>query len=126
MKEKIEEFKNLEQVLIKELKEYVKDQTIPLESRWDLFISSNLGYNQGYYLELKSYNLERFYDRSWVERHSTVYPERVFDYIYDYELEDCEEGDDDYAELKAELEVTINTIKEELLSLFIKSWEFDW
>lgn len=126
MKEKIEEFLLKREELIKEFKEYVVDKTIPLESRWDLFISSDLGEERDYILRLKSYNLDRYYDRSWCEKHDIIEPGYLFEYIEEYELEDCEPEDDDYADLKAGLEITINNIKEELLSLFIKSWRFDW
>lgn len=125
MKEKIENFLKLQEEIIKELKKYVKDKTIPLETRWDLFVSSDLGDEDGYILRLESYDLDGYYDRSWCARYTTVEPEHIFEYLYDYELEDYEE-ELDYELAKVELEVTISNIKEELLSLFVKSWRFDW
>ena len=38
MKEKIEEFLKQKEILKNELKEWVKDKSIPLKERWHLFI----------------------------------------------------------------------------------------
>lgn len=126
MKEKIEKFLLQKEEIEKELREYVKDQSIPLESRWDLFVSSDLGEERSYILELESYNLDKYYDRGWMDRGTTIDFDRIYDYLYDYELEDYDEEEPEYQEIKDRIEDKINTIKEELLSLFIKSWRFDW
>lgn len=104
MKEKIEEFLLKREELQNELCEYVKDKTIPLESRWDLFMSSDLGEEQSCILRLKSYNLDKFYDKEWFDRGQTIDMDYLSDFIYDIILCDYEEEDPMYKvlELKAE------------------------
>ena len=117
----IEEFK-LERIefneqkikLTAELKRLVKDESIPLEDRWDEFINSELGEEDRFLLSLDCYDLDSFY--ADCERYATYDVEDIIDYIIDNE----EELDN------VEYNNLLTEIKEEILDQFICSFVYDW
>lgn len=108
MKEKIEEFLKQKQQLTPELKEWVKDKSIPLEERWEVFFKSELGENSTYYEEFEHFFNEVYCNR--LNKYQTL------------KLKDVEEYDW-FPELSHE---ELIEFKEDVLSRFINSFKWDW
>lgn len=113
MKEEIELFLQNKDELTEKLKIWVKDKSIPLDERWDLFIKSDLGEHSRY--------VERFNCKlgdHFVENLENKYETNNVSEILDFANYDPE--DDSYSE------EDIIEFKENVLDKFIKSFEFDW
>jgi hypothetical protein len=102
--------KSLEQ----DVKLIVQDTDFPLEERWNLFVKSGFGEHDYCYLHLNSYNLDDFY--SYCERYETYSTISLIDWIY----EDIASKLND--ETPEEIDSILNPIKEEILSLFIRTF----
>lgn len=107
---KLKNFELSKNILTIEIKNYVQDTTQPLDERWNIFITSNLGEDESWYLDLQSYDLENFYSDWNISRHRCVDVSDIIDYLTDLEV-------------NSEI---INNVKEEILKLFIKSFTYDW
>ena len=110
MKEQIEELEKLKLKITANLKEYVKDKSIPLDERWNLFFESNLGSHSNYienFVNLDSNDLANSRDYN---RHETV------------DLQDLRE----YGVESIESDKEYDEFREDVLNKFIQSFEWDW
>ncbi len=110
MKEKIQQLKDLKQELTLELKEWVKDKTIPLDERWDLFFQSDLGDHRTWIEDFKNLDSDNIAKNRDVNRHETIYLDTIEEW-YIKSIEDSEKYDE---------------FREDVLSKFIQSFEWDW
>jgi hypothetical protein len=106
MKEKIEKFLKLKKDLTSELKKWVKDKSIPLEERWDVFVDSELWENDCYIIHSDVLDLDRCYSN--MDRHETINVEWILEYFSDEPKE------------------KLDKFKEEILENFIYSFTYDW
>lgn len=107
MIEKINKLLAEKEILLNELKEWVKDKSIPLEERWNAFITvGELIKPDGYYWDFKSLNEDDFHADQ--DKYKIFNVNRVIEYFEDATEEE------------------INNFKEEALGVFKYSWEFDW
>jgi len=112
MKEKIEQFFLLKKELEIELVEWVKDKSIPLEERWDVFIKSKLGnHSGGLYWNFESLDEELFHSEHG--KYETLNVEDVISWF-------ARNNKNKYTE------TDFNNFKEEALAEFIYSWDLDW
>lgn len=100
------QFNNQKEELTKKVKEYCQNKEFPLDKRWDLFINSNLGEHDSSYIDLKSYNMDDFL--AYRDRHEYIEVDWIIEFISD--------NPDDF----------IDSVKEELLQTFIKSFTYYW
>ena len=110
MLEKIELFKQQENLLKSELRDWVKDKSITLDERWSVFFKSELGdHSSGIedFINLDSDDIASVMDH---HRHEIVYLED----ISEYGIESIK-NENDY-----------NEFREDVLNKFIKSYEWDW
>ena len=107
MKEKIEQLAKQKQELTVELREWVKDKSIPLDERWDVFFASGLGSHIGSIEEFVNLNSDDYCDN--MQRHEIVHLGDVSDWVGSLT------SDEAYDEFR-----------EDVLSKFIKSFEWDW
>lgn len=106
--------KSLEQ----DVKLIVQDKKYSLEERWNLFVESGFGEYYPFSLYLKSYDLDEIYD--CFEKYETINTVDLIDLIY----EDVEENSD--GETNQEyFDSILNPIKEEILSLFIRTFKYN-
>jgi hypothetical protein len=102
--------------LKKELKEWVKNKDIPLETRWDIFIMSELG-DHKIYIERFNCNIGNDYIENLESRYTTEYVESILDWVEEQVTDD---------ETPVYTEEDIIKFKENVLEKFIYSFEFDW
>jgi hypothetical protein len=118
--------------LTQKVKSFCQNKEYPLNVRWNLFIDSDFGEHEFYIPNFKTISIERLQD---FERHYTIYSidliELYEDYISDKLYEDNQytfkyssEEYDNF--IKNECDPLTNLFKEEILQLFIKSFEYDW
>ena len=100
------QFNHQKEELTKKVEEYCQNKEYPLDKRWDLFIESDLGKHESWCIDLNSVDLDNFYAEK--DRYQFF---NVDDLIFWF---------DDHAY------TNIDEIKEELLQMFIKSFEYDW
>lgn len=120
MKDKIEEFLKTKEQLTEELKIWVKDKSIPLEERWEVFIKSELGEQSDFYedfvhIESDEYNPDGHFH---IDRHELITVQEI--------LERAQEANYYSKEIMLDTEEKIIEFKEEVLSKFIYSFENDW
>lgn len=113
MKEKVENYLNLQNEIRIELKEYVKDKSIPLDERWELFIMCELGNNEPYIEHFNSFNDDELFAELELSRNEVVTSESIID-LLDTNI---------YGEY---LYTTLDDVKEEILDKFITSFKLDW
>lgn len=111
MKEKIDNFFKIRQELIKELKDWVKDKSIPLEERWDVFIKSKL-YDKSVWSHDWGYRdlIDDYKEETFAERYEIIAAKDIVDLF----LEDGK-----YLDI-------IDDFKEAVLKSFIGEFRFDW
>lgn len=112
----------------------IQDKTIPLEVRWDLFLKAPTemkGY-MSYYADFDSLPEDTIgYDMPYnVERYQTVYTKELVEW-YEDELYNSGKYDAKYATnskvtLDQEDQAKLNALKEEILSLNLWSYTYDW
>lgn len=106
MRKEIENFLVERKILKEQLRIWVKDKTIPLEERWEVFFLSELGDARNYYKDFK-----HFQSREYCEyKHETIDMQYVLDWLEEKPLTPEE----------------IIEFKEDVLEQFIKSFEYDW
>lgn len=110
MKERIEQLAKLKVEITSDLREWVKDKSIPLDERWDVFFASGLGIHSGNIEKFINLNDDDLVSRMDYNRHEIV---KLGD-IREYGI-DSLESDEDY-----------NDFREDVLEKFIKSFEWDW
>lgn len=109
------QYKDIEKTLISKLQKYVQDKNIPLEERWGIFETCDLGKHKSFYCKFEGVNWDDFnyYDNLYMDRYSTI---TVFDIIKI--LQDLvEDGRED---------INIDEAKEYFLQKFIRSICNDW
>lgn len=113
MLERIEALNKAEAILIKDLRNYITNKTIPLEYRWYIFRKSNLGDCRP---SIESFDcfvgkeIEGICGERW-SRHC------VFEELEHYE-KNLNSSDDHSVE--------INIYKENVMSSFVKEWINNW
>lgn len=112
IKEKVEEFLDLQNNLRVELKEYVKDKSISLDERWELFITCGIGNEEPYYEDFKSFNHEEFFSDLELNRNEVITSEWIVNLLSTI-----------YGEY---LYTTLDDVKEEILDKFLYSFKYDW
>src|SRR5688572_26642391 len=100
MKDKIKKFLDEKKEIIKELKKYVKDKSISLNDRWDLFIISELGDHDGYYFEPKGidWNKHTLYDDFHTDKYGTLNCKEMLEIAIENEI--FEEGSQEEIDFK--------------------------
>lgn len=116
---KHEELKQQESELRAAIKAFVQDKNIPLVTRWDLFLATNVGNEEPFIVDFDSFDPED-YGWSWpydfnVERYQVVETDSLVDELLDLRI------DDDRITI-----TMITSFQEEILQRFIKSFIFDW
>jgi len=99
-------FNKQKEDLTQKVKSFCQNKEYPLDDRWNLFIESDLGEHQSWYLDLNSVDLYNYYSNR--ERHQKIESKYLIFWL------------DEHAY------TNVNEIKEEILQLFIKSFEYDW
>ena len=105
-------FNKHKEELTKKVKEYCQNKEYPLDDRWDLFINSNFGKHKEYYVEFEGINSNRYYDDFYIEKYETVQVKYLLKRGIEKQILDS-----DYK---------INMFKEDVLTEFIKSFEYNW
>lgn len=118
MKEKIEQFLKEKEILTEELKEWVKDKSIPLEERWEVFVKSELGERISYYEQFEGVESDGYYDNYYIEKYQTVTTGQLFEIA----------SKPTYTNKEPELNTQEqkDSFREDVLDKFIKSFENDW
>lgn len=115
LQKRIELFNKAKENIKSDLKKVVVDKSYPLNERWDLFIESNLGEHTNYYVEFEGFegiNSDRYYDDFYIEKYETVQVKYLLKRGIEKQILDS-----DYK---------INMFKEDVLTEFIKSFEYNW
>ena len=102
-------FNKQKEELTQKVKLFCQNKEYPLDDRWDLFINSNLGEHDSCYIDLKSYNMDDFL--AYRDRHEYIEVDLIIEFISDNTV-----NPDDF----------IDSVKEELLQMFIKSFTYYW
>lgn len=98
----------------------IKNKNIPLETRWDLWVTapSEMKERQGWVVHFKNLpdDLISIDGPIWAERRETIYCADIIDRL-------CEESECNtrYANV-----VDINALKEEILKLNLECFDYDW
>ena len=138
MKEKIENFLELKSKITEELKEFVKDKSIPLEDRWSLFIESGLSSHKNCIQDFKTFNIEDYHCNS--DRYETIEVTSIIEYL-NYGIIDLSElselyekyietyPEDEEVENQEQIDIfmkqIIDSFKEECLDRFLYSYTID-
>lgn len=122
MRSKIEDFLELKEKLITELKEYVIDKNISLQERWEVFIMSELGEDYPFIIRFDSPYFNEFLDNSY--RHQTVELELMVENLVDRLI--TKENVDDIEDLSKESLQKIYDLQELILKNFLHSFKVDW
>ena len=126
MKNKIEEYLKLQGTLREELKTWVLDESIPLEERWEVFISSDLGDHSPWIEDFHPLVREYYLGRDY-RRHETIEIYRI-DENYQEELWEKYHMDKSSEEIEDIIlnDKTLQEFRRAAMKEFIKSFELDW
>lgn len=125
----VEQYNKDKKVFTKKLKTYIQDKSIPLDDRWVVFTTAELGKRKPFIVDYKSINdlvldpaVIKRGDSAWndhwdIDRHSTVVLKEIVD---EWILESTT-----WKDTPEQLEALIK-IKEEVLDKFIWSFRVDW
>ena len=108
MKEQIEELEKLKLKITANLKEWVKDKSVSLDERWNVFFKSGLGMHVGSIEDFVNLDPDDYCDN--VSRCETI------------DLQDIR----DWGIKSIELNEDYDAFREDVLNKFIKSFEWDW
>lgn len=120
MENKILEFVKLRDQLTRELKEWVKNKSIPLETRWETFLISELGDHRNWIIDINPVVSKH---ADYMNRYMTLELERVVESLED---ELCYKEEVDLENLSIESRIQISSLKEDILEAFVKSFRVDW
>lgn len=126
------QFNHQKEELTKKVKEYCQNKEFPLDKRWSLFIDNDLGEHNSWIQDFETIKIEKLANFNRYELIlSNNLVELYFDYISDElynELElTCNYETNEYEHfIKTEVNSKVDVFKEEILQLFIKSFEYDW
>jgi len=114
-----------------EFKAFIKDQSISLEERWDLFkfaCENNLFVNVDWsIIRLKTLEANRnfcWYDDFGVEKYQTVEFTSIVESIEEYVEESLEEKDEEVYPITTREK--LNELKEEILATGYSGFVYDW
>jgi hypothetical protein len=125
---KIEEMQNTVKMYLESqdyvrglLREFVKDKSIPLCTRWAIFVYSELGDHESYIVHWGNI------DDDWltpdgpyyVSKYETIETEDIVEWLQNDFMDFKPISPEEHLEL-------VNAFKEEVLEKFIKSYEYDW
>lgn len=110
MRDKIKQLKKDKEKLTLELKEWVKDKSIPLDERWEVFFASDLGKHSSWIEDFVNLDSDDVASHRDMDRSETV----DLQDIRAYGISSIE-SDEDY-----------DAFREDVLTKFIKSFEWDW
>lgn len=94
--------------LKKEVFEYLKNNSIPLDERWETYLNLPFQKNQGYYFHSTTINIDDY--TSTLNRYQTYSGEDIVEYFNDQET-----NQDD-----------LKKLKEEILQSGYTHWKLDW
>ena len=116
MKEKIKDFLETKKEIVNILKKFVVNKEISLDDRWNLFIESDLGEIDSFYMEPPGidWNKKSLYDDFHADKYSTVLATDMLETIND-EAEEFNWNDNKQKEFK-----------EFFLKEFTKGFIHDW
>lgn len=111
--DRIKVFKLAKKEIKRAVKDYVQDKTIPLEKRWEVFITSELGNHEGIYHNPDgiNWNKNTLCDDFYMSRYEIITAVSFVEVAQDNSEE---KGYD------------INAVKEYFLNEFLWSFENDW
>ena len=114
MKQLIKERDTLLSAIDTQMKEIVTDQSIPLDERWELFISSDVGLKDSCYHEPDGINWDKMFlfDDFSISKYETVTAKSFVD--------QCED------KIKDGKEIDLTEVKKYFLKHFVKSFKNDW
>lgn len=105
MLQEIEDLIELNKKLAEKLKVWVVDKSIDINVRWDAFIKSDLGEHKSYYEDFVNFNTDDYCDN--IDKYQVI------------KLSDA-------TNFKCFSNEEYDEFREDVLSKFIKSFEFDW
>lgn len=128
--DKFNEFLNLRAFFEEKLEEFVKDKSIPLDIRWEVFERSGMGESRTYIVHFKTLpeDIVTYEGLVHCEIYQTMSVFRIVEDIEEY-LEECNSGDAydlRYKKMLDDHKFDIKEFKEECLSMFLKEYKFDW
>ena len=112
LKEELTLFNKQKEELTQKVKSFCQNKEYSLDERWNLFIDSDFGEHSKYYEKFKGIDSDLYYDDFYIEKYENV----KVNYLLDRGIEIKVLNSDD----------KINTFKEDVLSQFIKSFEYYW
>jgi len=117
MKEKIEQYLTLQSQLKSEMKEWVKNEDIPLDERWKLFIKSELGDIHDWYMEPPGIDWSQvtLHDDFYLEKNEECNVERFIERALD------KEGKDGFEDCTKESLIRFFMV-ENFLKAFVNEW----
>lgn len=125
--DEIKDFKSKPNPLIGRYVEYIKDKTIPLEERWEVFVEAPNEWknNETWAVDFESEKLLKTGNICWhsdfyIERHEIIY---VVDFVLD-RLPEYLETDNYYG--KDEIKTIADAFKEEVIQKNLGSFVLDW
>jgi len=123
MKDKIQQYLEQKEILKSELKQWVKDESIPLQERWDLFIASELGDDYSWYLKPTGIDWNRvsLFDDFYLEKYSVCTVQDFID-TYQENVDDREDEEDNPYE-NCSVEILQRYF---MIDKFVKSFKNDW
>jgi|SRR6188508_1971822 len=127
MKSKIVKFLVEKDKLTEELKEWVKDKSISLDERWEVFIESDLGIHKSFIERFKTLDNDLIGTDCAISvyKYETIFVESIYEAIQEAQ-EELEENPDSVYVSKKLANTDLNSFREECLEKFIKSFEFNW
>ena len=133
MKDKIKKFYEDKESLTNELKEWVKDTSVPFSERWDTFMNSRMAPVARYIIRYQGINWDDQFD--WIERHQRITIDQIDEWFDDDMWEPnkvLSEGDKDpkkiaaAKEALAEIEEKRNLFREDAMNKFSGGFILDW
>lgn len=121
MNKELKEFLKVKKEFEAKARKWLKNKKVPLEERWDFFIESELGDHESSIVEFKNLDNDVITGDNY-NRYETIEISDLIDIVEDAKRNDPE--DEYYDETMAK--TNLDKLKEEILSRFIKSFQFDW
>lgn len=119
MNNRIEQYLALQSQLKADMKEWVKDESIPLKDRWNLFIKSELGNSDDWYMipDCLDLDLSAMMDDFCLERYSQVDAESFVTSA----IKNKEKGEMGYENCTQEA-----LMRYFMITMFVKEFKIDW
>jgi sulfur relay (sulfurtransferase) DsrC/TusE family protein len=111
MKQQLEQFLQTKKDFEEKFKEYLKDDSFPLDERWDMLVKSGLGEEEEAEFEGVDWDRHSYYDDFYMERGSSASIKFLYDKCVDNNL--FMEGGE-------------KLFKEDCVKNYISSFKNDW